>query len=42
MAHDYPIYINVINTLGQKKSKSSLIILPKMCNIMDYVINYSC
>ncbi len=51
MVHDYSIQSNVINQLGQwskrnqkeiikKKSKSSQIILPKLCDVMDYITNY--
>ncbi len=41
LKHKYcPILINVINELGQKKSKSSLITLPKMCNVMG--CSYKC
>lgn len=41
MVENYPIQINVINKLGQDTSKSSAIILPKICNVIDYVISYN-
>ncbi len=37
---DNVIYSNVINELHQKSSKCNLIILPKICNLMDYVTDY--
>ncbi len=41
MVQDNAIEINVINELNQNLSKSNLIILPKMCNVTDYISDYN-